>query len=58
MIEGPTSAEEAIILIPALIRTNEPDRAATILENFSDIDSATRDALKGKIEIKKAMRAQ
>lgn len=57
-IDEPTSTEEAITLIPALIRTNDLGRAALVLDIFSDIDSAVRDELRGKIEIKKAMKAQ
>lgn len=57
-IDQPSSIEEAITLIPALIRTNQPDRAAAVLENFSDIDPAIRNELKGKIEIKRAMKSR
>ena len=57
-IDEPTTIEEAIILISALVRASDLDRAAIILEQFSDIDSATRKELKDKIEIKKAMKAK
>ena len=58
IIGEPTTLEEAILLIPALVRLDNINQAAAILERFPDIESAIRDELKGKIEIKRAMKAK
>jgi 3',5'-cyclic AMP phosphodiesterase CpdA len=58
IIGEPTTLEEAILLIPALVRLDNINQAAAILERFPDIESAIRDELKDKIEIKRAMKAK
>jgi RecA/RadA recombinase len=58
IINEPTTVEEAILLIAALIRINSLDHAAGILKIFPGIDPATREELEGKIEIKKATKAK
>jgi len=52
----PQSIEEAILLVSALIQTNNIDRATATLNSNLDIDVATRRDLEGQIETKKMMR--
>jgi predicted MPP superfamily phosphohydrolase len=58
ILNNPCSTEEAILLISALIRTNNLDRAATILDAYRDIDAATRREVEEQIATKRMMRGK
>jgi hypothetical protein len=57
-INQPQSIEEAVLLVSAFIRTNDLDRAVTVLDTYTDIDAATRQELRMQVEARRAMRAK
>lgn len=57
-IKTPRSAEEAILLIFALLRIGDVDGAGRLLDDWPEMDAATRKEIEGRIENKKAMRAE
>ena len=57
-VDEPSTIEEAVILVSALIRLNDLDHAADILETFPHIEPAIRQELRDKIEIKKVIKTK
>ena len=56
ILNHPGSIEETVILVSALIESNNLNEAQARLDTSTDIDTATRVELQGKIDTKKLMR--
>jgi hypothetical protein len=57
-IGSPETVEETVFLITALIELDQFDKATSTLERATDLDAATRQALRGQIVAKKAVRGR
>ena len=56
VLQNPSTVEEIITLVSALVETHQFDDAQTRLDAATEVDTATRSALQGKLEAKQMMR--
>ena len=56
ILQTPGTVEEAVILVSALVESNNLDDAQTRLDAATEVDAATRADLQSKIDTKKLMR--
>jgi hypothetical protein len=57
-IGTPETVEETVFLVTALIELDQFSKATTTLENATDLDAATSQALRDQVAAKKAMRGR
>ena len=56
VLQNPSTVEEHVILITALVESNNLDDAQTKLDAATEVDAATRADIQSRIETKKLMR--
>jgi hypothetical protein len=54
----PETVEETVFLVTALTELDQFSNAMSTLENATDLDAATRQALRDQVAAKKAMRGR